>query len=1017
VEAQAALLQTENANMETGYNTNQVINLPMPGGDLTTLAMTVPGVRVSVVGGSGNMNANGIPGSSILFTLNGSDEMDPYNNLNNSGASNNLLGANEVAEAAVVLNAYSPQYGRMAGGQVNLVGKSGVNSFHGNAFYNFNWQDLNANDFFNNVEGVRRTRSDSHNFGASFGGPVKKNKLFFFQDYEALRYVLPANGVAAIPSPALQSYTLAHVPSASVPLYQDYFALVNAAPGVSRAIPVTNGGGTLQDGNNHLGCGIGTFTGTPTGTGGVFGVNTSCALAWGYSDNELNKEGLVTSRVDYNINDKQKVFFRYNYDFGLQATAASPISPTFNSVSNQPQDTGSVNWTSVITPTLVNNFVGSAFWYSAIFGVANFSKTTSLMPEIINISDGGANGANTGSGGFTGVGAGFPDGRNVGHGQLIDDLSWTKGTHTFKAGVSARYDKVTYTNIAGGAFVGTYSISDLADFANGTLNYSGQNLGSNFTQTFPKWTAVHFRLPSEDFYVSDEWAVTKNLKLTIGMRFEMDPNPSCVDHCFALLKTPFNSPSYQGGASIPYNQTIETGQNQAFYNIQTVVPEPRFGLAWSPFGDNKTVVRGGFGVFSTVYSASLAGTFSSQAPNRFVPTVTFGNIGLSTDSTSSVYAAMASNTAFQSGFTGGDTLAQIQQALGKIAFSLPSFNSAPQTYSAPKDYEWSVEIERQLSPHNIVVVSYVGNHGYDIQESYDLNAYTSASGVSRYGGGFGGLPTAAPDPRFLSVTQYENNGISNYEAGTVQFKHSFAYGLTGQIHYTWSHALGTVGWYNPYSIAADYGDLNFDNRNQMSADFVWNEPYKFQNKAANAVLGGWMLSSKIYAYSGPPFSVTDTKINTQVAASGVISTTTNPVLADLINPSAAFTSCGSNAVNAACLSKTSFATYSSTSGISSPVQTNWGNIAPDSFRGPGYFDIDTQLTRTVRIKEHASLTLGINAYNLLNHPNFKTPSGSLTSGAFGTITTDVTPPTSIYGSFQSGTVSGRVMVLTGRFVF
>ncbi len=630
------------------------------------------------------------------------------------------------------------------------------------------------------------------------------------------------------------------------------------------------------------------------------------------------------------------------------------------------------------------------------------------MPEEIAVADGGANG-----GGFATVGASFPDGRNVGHGQAIDDLSWTKGTHTFKAGASIRYDKVTYTNIAGGAFVGAYTLDDLADFANGTLNFSGTGLGSSFVQSFPKWTAVHFRLPSEDFYVQDEWAATRSLKLTLGMRFEMDPNPSCTDHCFATLSTPFNSPSYQGGANIPYNQTIDTGLNKAFYNIQTVVPEPRIGIAWSPFGNSKTVVRGGFGIFSTVYAASLAGTFAAQSPNVFKPSVTFGTVGLSTDANSAVYSAIASNAGFQSGFTAGDTLAQIKAALGKIAFSLPSFNSAPENYSAPKDYEWNIEIERQITPHNVLALTYVGNHGYDIQESYNLDAYTGASGVSRYGGGYGGLPTVAPDPRFLSVAQYENNGISNYEAGTIQFKHSFAGGLTGQIHYTWSHALGTVGWYNPYSIATGYGDLNFDNRSQMSADFVWNQPHRFQSRPLNSLLGGWMLSSKLYVYSGPPFSVTDSKIPSQINSAGGIGT----ILSDLVTPSAAFIGCGAAAISTPCMPKTDFSTYSSTSGVAAPIQTDWGNIAPDSFRGPGYFDIDTQLARTFKIKERASLLIGLNAYNLLNHPNFKTPSGSISSGSFGEITTDVAPPTSAYGSFQGAAVSGRVVVLTGKFVF
>ncbi len=165
VTSEAPILQAENANLETSFNQKQVEDLPMAGGDLTTLAMTVPGIRVNVTGGSGNMNANGIPGVFHSVHAQRHGQNDPANNLNNSGASNNLLGANEVGEAAVVMNAYSPQYGRMAGAQVNMVGISGTNQFHGNLFYNFNWQDLNANSFFNNATSTPRGRSDAHQFG------------------------------------------------------------------------------------------------------------------------------------------------------------------------------------------------------------------------------------------------------------------------------------------------------------------------------------------------------------------------------------------------------------------------------------------------------------------------------------------------------------------------------------------------------------------------------------------------------------------------------------------------------------------------------------------------------------------------------------------------------------------------------------------------------------------------------------------------------------------------------------
>ncbi len=279
VQAQATILQTENANLASGFNNQQMIQLPANGGDITTIAFTVPGTLVGK-GGQAGFVTNGIPGNSNLFTLNGADDMDPYLNLNNSGASNNTLGANEIAEASVVLNAFSADYGRMAGAQVNFVGRTGSNAFHGNLFHNYNDKILNANTFFNNQVGLQEPRSDSHNFGGSVGGPIKKNKLFFFFNYESLQYALPTSGIVTIPSPQLQAYTLAHIPASATTLYQDAFKLWNGASGAPNAIPVTNGSGPLQDGNKHLGCGTGTFWNgnIPAPGGGIFGAERSLLL-------------------------------------------------------------------------------------------------------------------------------------------------------------------------------------------------------------------------------------------------------------------------------------------------------------------------------------------------------------------------------------------------------------------------------------------------------------------------------------------------------------------------------------------------------------------------------------------------------------------------------------------------------------------------------------------------------------------------------------------------------------------
>ena len=1017
VTSEAPIVQSENANLETNFNQKQVVDLPMAGGDITTLAMTVPGIRVNVTGGSSNMNANGIPGASILYTLNGMDENDPANNINNSGASNNLLGANEVSEAAVVMNAYSPQYGRMAGAQVNIVGLSGSNQFHGNIFYNFNWEDLNANSFFNNATNTRRGRSDAHQFGGRFGGPIWKNKLFGFFDIENLRYVLPAAGVVSLPSPQLEAYALAHVSAASVPLYQDMFNLINTSPGIARAVPVTNGTGQLQDGNGHLGCGTGTFTGTPTGSGGIFGVNTPCAVALGTNNTQLNTEKLYTIRVDDNVSNNNKLFFRFNHDAGLQATGTSPINAAFNALSNQPQYQGSVNDTWVISPTIVNNFVGSVLWYSALFGVADFSKTTALMPEQIAINDGGANG-----GGFPAVGGGtypygFPAGRNVGHIQLIDDLSWTKGRHTFKAGISYRYDKYTYSSIAQSAFVGEYNLSDMSDFANGKLNYSGTGLGSTFTESYPKYGALHFRVPAADFYVSDEWAVSKNIKLTYGLRFEKDLNPSCNEDCFVLTNTPFISSSYQGGLTVPYNTTINTKSN-LFYNAESVIVQPRVGIAWKPFGNDKTVIRAGIGLFSTNYTDGLAGTLANQIPNKFAPGgLNFGNVGLATDPASSATAAQQSANAFFSGFTAGYTLPQIQAAVkaAGATFSTPSITTLPSTYKAPKDIEWSFEIQHALTSHNMLTASYVGNHGYNLAETVNANAYAAvnATFTSRYGATFGGLPTAAPDPRFVTVTQYYNDGVSNYDALTIAYRHMSSFGLTSQIHYTWSHTLGTVAYENPLNLQGSYGNLGFDNRHQVAGDLLWSPTHKFENRAVRMLANGWIFGTKLYLYSGAPFNVTDSKIPSQVNSAGGILTP----IADLLVPTAIGANCGKNAVNAPCLPKTDFATYLTTSGVGTAVQQDWGNISPNQFRGPGYFDIDTNISRNFSIREKMVLNLGLQAYNVLNHANFANPTSSISSGSFGEITTTLGPPTSIYGTGQGASVSGRLMVLTGRFTF
>jgi len=1010
VTTQGALLQTENANITNGFNLQQVTNLPANGGDITTVAFTVPGVLVLPGGGaSGNFNVNGIPGAAALFTFNGADNMDPYLNINNSGASNNSLGANELAEASVVLNAYSADFGRMSGAQVNYVGKAGGNAFHGNLFHNYNDKIFNANDFFNNQAGLQQPRSDSHNFGGSLGGPIKKNKLFFFFNYESLQYALPTSGVVHIPSPQLQTYTLAHIPAAATPLYQDAFALWNGAPGAKNAVPETNGNGPLQDGNKHLGCGTGTFWNgnVQAPGGGVFGTTVPCTYAFAENASETNKESLITIRGDYTINDKQKIYARYNYDWGLQATGPSLINPAFNQQSNQPSDQGQLSYTYVIKPTLVNNFIGSGSWYTAYFGYADLQKALSLMPETWYPNDGCCS--------QLGIATNMPQGRNVGQAQAVDDLTWVYGKHTVKAGVNYRYNKVTdYTN-SERAYAGIYTFADLADFTDAQINATG--LGDSFSQSFPNLLQVHLRMSSLGTYVQDEWKLRNNLNLTLGLRFEHDGNPACVDNCFARMNTQFGMPGYQGGANTPYNQTISMGLHNLYHGLETAVPEPRFGFAWNV--NPKTVIRGGIGSFATLFAGSVASSVFRNAPSVFTPSVTFGEAGPMNDSASSAYAAASAYRVFTAQFAGGGTLAGIKSALGTIPFSAPSYYSPPNDFVAPKTTEWSMGLERRLDEHDVLAVTYAGNHGYDqpiSNTSANFFLLLGSNGLNKYyGTNFGGLPTSAPDPRFLTVTQVLTSGYSNYDAMTLQLRHSTKWGLQGQFGWTWSHALGLASVYNPYNLHFGYGNESIDVRRAITGDFVWNEPIKFGNPILRTVLGGWNLSGKIYAYTGRPFSSSDSKISAQINSGGGTSQT---FLATVIDPNINPVCTAVHGTSTPpCFTTGQFMTYNSTSGVSTPVQTDFGMTGPGVFRGPGYFDIDSNLTKRFFIKEKYIFEFGAQFYNVLNHPSFAVPTASITSGSLGTTSGTLAPPTSPYGSGQGAIVTGRVIVVAAKFSF
>jgi hypothetical protein len=431
------LLQTEDGNISSNVDLRALQNIPNPGGDLSYIAQLAPGITMNTSngGGFGNFTAFGLPATANLFTINGNDYNDPFLNLNNSGASNLLLGSNEVQEVAVVSNGYTGQYGRQAGAQVDYTTKSGGNAFHGDAVYYWNGSALNANDFFLNAGGQPRPFENNNQWAASLGGPIKKDKAFFFINTEGLRYTFGSSTQVFVPTQALQNYIMTtSLPAnnpAAIPFYQQIFNLYNHAPGVANAQAVSGDScGSLDT----------VFAGP-------------CLAQYRVSVPNGNREWLLSGRVDYNFSDKDKLFGRVKFDRGNQPTYTDPINPVFNIQSNQPQDEGQLNYTHVFSPRVVNNFIGSVLYYSALFQSPNLNSALSTFPYILSTSDTSLTplGSGSGSDPFFAL---FPQGRNVTQWQLVDDLSIERGNHTFKMGVNFRRDDVSDFTASEGSYAG-----------------------------------------------------------------------------------------------------------------------------------------------------------------------------------------------------------------------------------------------------------------------------------------------------------------------------------------------------------------------------------------------------------------------------------------------------------------------------------------------------------------------------------------------------------------------------------
>ncbi len=430
--------------------------------------------------------------------------------------------------------------------------------------------------------------------GSRCSGPDRKNHTFFDVDYEGVRNLLPtASALTLIPSPQFQTATLANLSAngnaAEIPFYQQIFAIYNNAPGAGAATPVANNGG-CQD-----------FTGLPAGV--------PCACSSGPRRRSTNTEYHWSARVDHVFNDNDRGYIRILRDNGFQPSFTSPFGKIFNDQSNQPQMTGQVSETHVFGANTVNEFKGSALFYSALFAPSDPSWSSGGAADFCgllrhSVLAGGRMGRAAVPPGFF-----FPQGRRVFQYQVLDDLSHIRGKHTFRVGFSWLHDNITDLDFQalGGPINGALNTT-LTDFFNG----GGSN--TSLTQAFPSASEAGLRFNTYGGYVADDWKVNDRLTVSLNLRMESYASPTCDTNCFSRLATAFTGTPDPNAGSTPYNQLILSGQHEAYPHTQSLVWEPRVGIAWRPFDSDKTVIRTGAGVFADEIPGGLAENAAFNAP-------------------------------------------------------------------------------------------------------------------------------------------------------------------------------------------------------------------------------------------------------------------------------------------------------------------------------------------------------------------------------------------------------------------
>ena len=1002
------LIQAENGDASATISQSQIPEVPNPGNDLTYIVQTTPGVVMNTdVPNAPGMNFSilGMPSTSYLYSIDGVD--NPA-----TGVLGLLLGQNQVQEATVVATGYSGQFGNAAGGNINYVTKSGSNQFHGNAQYYWNGRVFNANDWFNNAFGVPQPFDIANQWAASVGGPITKDKMFFFFDTEGLRVLIPSIAQVLIPSPQFEDATIKNIDtrfgatSASHAFYQKAFDLFNAAPGASTAAA-----GSFVHGD--LGCA------GPLST--LLGAGVPCVMHFLSNLSAPSQDALTAGRADWNIGKSDRVFARVLRDSGHTAQV-SPVNPVFDHNNKQGWWQGQAIETHAFGPFAASQLLFAYARIDSSSGVPDRTKAVAALPTHLffnppeQLADTGDN---------------FQSRTALAQFQFSGDFVKAGRNHKLGIGIYLDRSSSTSSYSTDGGFLAT----TLDAFYHGGADPNSPADVSQLSQFFQSRTQYPLASYHFGIYGQDEWHERPGLTLTLALRAEHQSNLVCQSRCFARMAGPFNTVSHDPNQ--PYHQAILVNQKRAFQGLDSILWSPRISFAWQPFGvKHNTVLRGGIGVFYDSVD-SVASSFQGNPPLVRVFNVT-GDVLAPGENNSLFAKARASDGAFVNGFASGETLAQIQASVPN--FFPPAMTVSEKHTHEPQYQRWSLQLQQAFGTHTSLSVGYFGHHGiHELIQNPNANAW--GFGTLPAGRCTDPIPDCAPDPRFSQVVSLDTKAVSNYNGMVVSLQHRFSGWSQGllQANYTYSHALDEVSnggvfpfsnWFrapftvspqDPNNLHGAYGSADYDVRHSFNGSYVWELPLKsvLRGHGLDFLVNGWQISGTIFARTGLPYTVLDIFPPPDLIKKNYFSL----LYGVPVRPLGSSPPCGKGAavplashpclptetlldgvtpgpdalfVQAGC--ETGFNTGNlGASGVCDGPSVSFSQ-GRNRIRGPHYFNTDFAIMKTTKISnwEGAEFRIGFQFFNALNHPNFGFPVTGLGS-ITGLIFYMEQPPTSILG--------------------